>query len=73
MLLKAGLVLVIICLTFLVLPIFLVALVIERLFWIGNLAMVWLLKPPKTPNYSSTLRRLGERRKRRGLSTEPKK
>ena len=64
--LKAGLALVIFCLTFLVLPIFLVALAIERLFWIGSLVMAWLSKPPKTRSCSSTLRRLNARRKRHG-------
>ena len=71
--LKAGLALVIFCLTFLVLPIFLVALVIERLFWIGSLAMAWLSKPQKTRSYSSTLRLLNARRKRHGRLTGLKK
>ena len=73
MLLRAGLVLVIFCLTFLVLPIFLVAWVIERLFWIGSLVMAWLSKSKKTRSYSSTLRLLNARRIRHGLSKTQKK
>jgi hypothetical protein len=61
--LKAGLALVIFCLTFLVLPIFLVALVIERLFWIGSLAMAWPSKSQENSQllfYAAAARRTAE-------------